>query len=301
MVEKNNEFQKYFIAGQQALNDQDWLRANEQLEKAYILEQTDAVLLMLVTSLEQSEQYQQAWGLIRTNESLFKTSETQAYLYVEIALANQMYLAAWEFAVTTTWAEELVNKVQFQENKDQVELSQTIKNRARHFFNLSDVNLAEQAERLQTAEMLPRNYYLQGAKTLLVDPFLPAITRSTLVDRLRRLKVSEELEFLWLDQQYKKMIPSQLESLEEIPFWKKLTKALQNGIYQDDPVILEGLERQIYLEMTLSYPHFPTFYLDADAWIQTEMLGLHTLIDQKETPEQEKYHRLLLNEQAKLI
>lgn len=301
MTSEDNEFKKYFTVGKQALHEHDWHKANDQLEKAYILDQTDEVLLMLVASLNQSEQYQQAWGLIQSNETLFKVSEKQANLYVKIALANQLYLSAWEFAMSTAWAEALIKQIKFQENKDQIELSQTIKNRARHFFNLSDVDLSEQANRLQVAEMLPRNYYIQGAKSLLIDPFLPTITRSTLIDRLRRLEVSDELEFLWIDQQYKKIVPSQLKPLELVPIWQKLTSTLQNGVYQDDPVILEGLEKQLYLEMTLSYPYFPNFILDTNAWIQAEILDLQTIVEKKETNEQAKYHQLLLNEITKLI
>lgn len=296
-----NAFEKFFQAGQDAYAEKDWLTANEQLENAYILEQSDQLLLLLVDSLAQSEQFQQAWDLIQNHNQLYQITVDRANLYLKIALANQMYLAAWEFALNSPWTDRLVDQIKLKERQDQVELAQTIKNRGRHFFNLSDVELPEQAQRLQMAEMLPRHYFISGAKTLLVDPFLPAISRATLADRLRRLQVSDEIDFLWIDQKIKKIVPNQLLAIEDSFFWKKIKTVLENGAIHDDPVILEGLEKQLYLEMTVSYPHYPKFNLDANAWIQTELGNVQFDQVRPESDLQARYHQQLLNELMNLM
>jgi len=265
--EEQTKFNQLVQRAHEAFENDEISKTLDALEAAYDMDQT-AELNQFVTKVLLSDGQNQ---LAHTIADEFVDSYTQtrdlAEQYLELALRNKHYLIAREFALATKWNADLEPKIIEQEELDRQEFTQTIQTTARHFYHLSEGDLGQQQERLTAAEHLPLREYLVGAKFTLVDPFLLPITRATVLDRLRRLKLDEQLKMLWFDGSEIKVNPSKLVALDETPIFKQMMSILEENEMKIDSTTIQALEAGLRLHLLIAYPKLEDVVKDPQTWV----------------------------------
>ncbi len=267
--EEEERFTSLVAKGQAAFEEQSYGPALDALDEAYDLKQTPAINQMLTRVLLADGQYKTAQLFAdEFIDSYLATNET-AQLYVMVALHNQQFLAAREFIMWLPEAQraDLMAQVVTAEMTARQTQQATITTIARHFYHLSDGDAISQRERLIAADKLPLDEYLVGARFVLLDPFLTAISRVSVLDRLRRLRVTQSVDMVWLDGGTLTVIPGQLESIENMVQYQAIVTELQSYERSVGPAMLHGLAEQVRLMLMIAYPVLERVAIEPKSWV----------------------------------
>ncbi|AWF95952.1 hypothetical protein [Weissella cibaria] len=267
--EEEERFTSLVAKGQAAFEEQSYGPALDALDEAYDLKQTPAINQMLTRVLLADGQYKTAQLFAdEFIDSYLATNET-AQLYVTVALHNQQFLAAREFILwlPETQRADLMAQVVTAEMTARQTQQATITTIARHFYHLSDGDAISQRERLIAADKLPLDEYLVGARFVLLDPFLTAISRVSVLDRLRRLRVTQSVDMVWLDGGTLTVVPAQLESIENMVRYQAIVTELQSYERTVGPDMLHGLAEQVRLMLMIAYPVLERVAIEPKSWV----------------------------------
>ncbi|MDY2520577.1 hypothetical protein [Weissella cibaria] len=267
--EEEERFTSLVAKGQAAFEEQSYGPALDALDEAYDLKQTPAINQMLTRVLLADGQYKTAQLFAdEFIDSYLATNET-AQLYVTVALHNQQFLAAREFIMwlPETQRADLMAQVVTAEMTARQTQQATITTIARHFYHLSDGDAISQRERLIAADKLPLDEYLVGARFVLLDPFSTAISRVSVLDRLRRLRVTQSVDMVWLDGGTLTVIPAQLESIENMVQYQAIVTELQSYERSVGPAMIHGLAEQVRLMLMIAYPVLERVAIEPKSWV----------------------------------
>lgn len=267
--EEEERFTSLVAKGQAAFEEQSYGPALDALDEAYDLKQTPAINQMLTRVLLADGQYKTAQLFAdEFIDSYLATNET-AQLYVTVALHNQQFLAAREFIMWLPEAQraDLMAQVVTAEMTARQTQQATITTIARHFYHLSDGDAISQRERLIAADKLPLDEYLVGARFVLLDPFLTAISRVSVLDRLRRLRVTQSVDMVWLDGGKLTVVPAQLESIENMVRYQAIVTELQSYERTVGPAMVHGLAEQVRLMLMIAYPVLERVAIEPKSWV----------------------------------
>ncbi|KIU20517.1 hypothetical protein [Weissella cibaria] len=267
--EEEERFTSLVAKGQAAFEEQSYGPALDALDEAYDLKQTPAINQMLTRVLLADGQYKTAQLFAdEFIDSYLATNET-AQLYVTVALHNQQFLAAREFIMWLPEAQraDLMAQVVTAEMTARQTQQATITTIARHFYHLSDGDAISQRERLIAADKLPLDEYLVGARFVLLDPFLTAISRVSVLDRLRRLRVTQSVDMVWLDGGTLTVVPAQLESIENMVRYQAIVTELQSYERTVGPAMVHGLAEQVRLMLMIAYPVLERVAIEPKSWV----------------------------------
>lgn len=265
----NEQYTSLVAEAKEELNRDLASRALDTLKSAYQLQQTEEVNHLLVTTLVAQGQYQEAQTIADEYLSSYAKDEQSARIYLDLSLHNHYFLNAWEFL---TWLTEGVQKklqpeVVDAENFYRLNQEKTIRTIARQFYHLSDGNTVEQQKRLLAANKLPLNDYLIGAKFVLRDPFLSQISRTAVLDQLRRLRNNESVEFLDLDGYTQTYIPASLTALNQNKIYNNILNELDKYAKTLGADMVHGLSEQVHLLLMIAYPELSTVVQDVTSWV----------------------------------
>ncbi|MCM0582356.1 hypothetical protein H9L19_01065 [Weissella diestrammenae] len=295
---ESDEYQKIVDKAQLAVEQQEIGRALELLNQAYEMQQTPTLNHLLTQILLSDGQNQLAHTLADEFIDSYTEKKVLAEQYVEIALKNHHYLIAREFALATKWQLALCEKINQQEQADRELYAQTLQTTAKHFYHLSDGDLIQQQTRLTAAEHLPLADYVTGARFVLVDPFLTPITRVTVLDRLRRLQVDQEVKMLWFDGSELIVVPKSLLAIEEMPIYQQLMAILDTNDMQVDGATLAAIKAGLRLNMLVAYPQLNQVVQSPTDWIKAMLAEAkgETLSNESTAQRQirQKLHQIIL-------
>ncbi|WP_134644096.1 hypothetical protein [Weissella cibaria] len=266
---EEERFASLVVTGQAAFDEHSYGPALDALDEAYDLNQTPAINQLLTRVLLADGQYKTAQLFAdEFIDSYLATAET-AQLYVTVALHNQQFLAAREFIMwlPETQRADLMTKVVTAEMTTRQTQQATITTIARHFYHLSDGDAISQRERLIAADKLPLDEYLVGARFVLLDPFLTSISRVSVLDRLRRLRVAQSVDMVWLDEETLTVVPAQLESIENMARYQDIVTELQSYEQTVGPAMIHGLVEQVRLMLMIAYPVLEKVAIEPKSWV----------------------------------
>lgn len=290
------EYQQAIQAGQLAYQNEEWQVAIDTLEPVFTQKPTRQIQKILGASFVQLEDFVNAWTYLQYAPQVYQDSLEHAQFYLTVALKNTYFLVAREFALATAWNATLIAQIVAAEQTFRNSEAKLLKTQARQFYHLSNYSLGEQNEILQQAEHLPLHEYVAGAQFLLIDSFLSAVTRNTVLNRLRELAVHKQLAFRWLDGRQLQIWPDTLPTVEALPIYQTLTQELDQLENIQDPLVSQMLQEQLRLEMFLTYPFSPLTAVDSQSWFDSELAVLHQSTGEVESPAQSEYHELLLKQ-----
>lgn len=267
--EEEERFASLVVKGQAAFDEHSYGPALDALDEAYDLNQTPAINQLLMRVLFADGQYKTAQLFADESiDSYLATAET-AQLYVTVTLHNQQFLAAHEFIMwlPETQRADLMAKVVTAEMTTRQTQQATITTIARHFYHLSDGDAISQRERLIAADKLPLDEYLVGTRFVLLDPFLTPISRVSVLDRLRRLRVAQSVDMVWLDGDTLTVVPAQLESIENMARYQDILTELQSYEQTVGPAMIHSLVEQVRLMLMIAYPVLEKVAIEPKSWV----------------------------------
>ncbi|MDR3190183.1 MAG: hypothetical protein LBT80_03135 [Lactobacillaceae bacterium] len=267
------------------------------LEEAYNMHQEPELNHFVTAVLLDDGQNQLAQQIADEFVDSYANDRQLAEQYLAIAFNNRNYLQAREFALSTRWSDEFTTIIGYEEHQGKIELGETIQTIARHFWHLSDQDVATQQARIDEAEHLPLADYLKGAKFVLRDPFLHPIVRVTVLNRLRRLQVNEPIIMHWLRDTEITVNPSELVEFEEQPAFQAILQILNEHANNSDVAVNEAVLAGLRLTLLQTYPLVDKVVTDPASWVQATIAEVSGDTDIDE-PNQQREWRLELQKLA---
>lgn len=267
------EFNQQETKARQFFADGRIIDALDVLDDLYNERQTFALNQFVTEVLIADGQFQLAEMIM--DEFVDEYLETKPEAYMAVLMHNRHFLKAREFSLETAVSAALLSEIETAEAAYAEDMRETIQTIQRHFYHLSNEDVAQQAHRLEEAEKLPYEAYVHGAQYLLVDPYIHPITRATIIDRLRRLAVNQPVKSDWLQDQQITFFPAKLVAIDDTVEFKDIKQALEK--YQNfDDQQLETLLATVRLALMVAYPALDRVVKDPDQWAQAvlaEMVG----------------------------
>lgn len=301
--EQTQRYELLLAKGTEAYENHAFGPALDAFDEAYDLQQTPELNQLITRVLLADGQFKTAQLFADEFIDSYLESAELAELYVTVALKNQQFIAAREFV---TWvapdvANALVSDIETAEETFRTEQKATLNTIARQFYHLSDGDAINQKERLIAADKLPLCEYLVGARFALVDPFLPAIARVTVLDKLRRLKVTESVEMTWLDETTMTLVPNELQSLDEMALFQTIVSTLSGYEHEIGSATVHALVEQARLMLMIAYPAIDRVVENPRAWaagLMAEAMGENAPV---EPVEQQSWRAKLGQEMMSLL
>ncbi|GAK31272.1 TPR repeat-containing protein [Weissella oryzae SG25] len=218
----------------------------------------------LVVALLNADLYTDALSYANEQPEAYITGENQQ-IYLNLLLHEANFVLAREFVLALPANQALMELVLAAEGDYELNFPQTLKQVSRAFYHLSEYALPEQNRRLQAALKLPFKDFVLGAKFNLLDPFGSQITRTSLLDHLRKLAVTSPIKFLWLDQKEHEIVPARLIEMEQ----ETISQAIEVEIAAlNDPLLSDNLKQvNQYLLINL-YPYAKEVITDVQQWVR---------------------------------
>lgn len=262
----NSDQQMQFEKAQQALDQHQYSEAARLLEE--LNSEVDQFIInhSLVKALYETEQYTQAWAMVKENFADYQQSPELTTLAVQVAIANQQMINARKLAVTSRNQASLLSEIERAEEKMRQTLHQSLQTNQRRFIHLGDQSFNGQQERFQAAEKLPLTEYVQATRYLVRDPFVRPLIRASILQNLQQLQVRGAITIYWIDDQEYQINLDQLKPIDEYPVVQEIHQLLLDRYGQSDPVTLQTYLQEFYLQLTLLYPRIEETIVDGQAW-----------------------------------
>lgn len=262
------------LQAQQALDQENWLEALSVYEELYQIEQSADVNRQLVNLTVRLEQFQLGEQYLLDNVDAYLDNKDDIDNLILIFMRNQNYIMCREIINRINnlslyqYANDLVTK---EEEKARQILSGTFKTRMREFKYLGLHKFAQQYQGYQTGLQLPLKEHVAIARTLLIDEDVSELVRITILASFVSLKITGEVDFLWLDQKlYTRDLTDTVPSLAT-----KTAFVIQDTLYDEledsDPVTLVALEQNIILRIRASFPFIDEVITDPVNWTKYQI------------------------------
>lgn len=242
-------------SGNLAFEAGDFQAAVDLFEEAYQLEQTLDLNHALVKSLDQSEQYAQAYRIATELPwHAYESRETQE-LFINVALHAEQPIAARKMLARYVGnPDDMLQGINQVEQQLRVEQSVKVKTLTREFYHLGEASLVAQQQRLQEYDQLPLDEYVFGAKGVLMDPFAHALTRATVFASLQALQYEHAIDMLNVLGETETIVPAKVKKLEKMTSYQTIQKEFIEQETQMDPIMWQGLVQQNQLMLQIMYP-----------------------------------------------
>lgn len=252
-------FQRFVQLGREASQKQQWTEAIDYLQAAYELKQTFAVNVLLVTALLADEQYQQAATLAQEQASAYLDSQDAGRLYLTALCKTHDFIGIRKLChlqpgkqAPTFWAQQLT-LVEQAEKLYRQQATQQIKELQKALYQLSAVPIYEQLNLAKRAQQLPQTEFVLASRRLLTDLYVHPLLRANFLDELRQLGINTAVEYLWLDETIKTVVPAELKAITEVDSIQALQKQLFTQLAAD-PVLTQTISGELALHAAYLYP-----------------------------------------------
>ena len=275
------------------MKQENWHDAAETLTELYDSLSTFEVNYRLVTSLFMDEQYQLASSYADDFLLNYLEEESDFRMVVALAIQNQSFVYAQQLAML--WddldtQQKVSQEIRDAEAKAVETMSTTFQTISRQFYHLSDYSIIEQRDRYESARHLPVSQFVIGAKYLLVDPYATPIIRATLLEDLQKLRVSESIQYRWLDDELYTIKLSELPLLTNSKIFEDIADFLDEKLGNEDPIAMDMLAQQVRFELTLLYPRVEEVVTDPEGWVEASIDRYYEHKNITETALQKKWH-----------
>lgn len=276
-----------------AMQVENWHEAADLLAELYEEIGTWDLNYRLVTALFMDEQYQLAENYSDDFLEDYFQSDDTFRLILQLAVYNQQFIYARQLIYSVadkTQQAKWLAEVSLAEEQAEETMVTTLKTVARQFYHMSDYGFEEQRQRYEAGRRLPLDLFVNGAKFLLVDPFTLPVIRASLLEDLQKLKIDEQVDYRWIDEEIYAVNPTQLPALVDNPIFLAIGDKIQQALAQTDPIALEMLLQDARLQLALAHPQIERVVQNVDAWVDAALDLYYGRQTTHEPAEQAAYH-----------
>ncbi|WP_423189502.1 hypothetical protein ACO1PF_00885 [Alkalibacterium sp. f15] len=260
-IEFPKNFNMYMTQVMSCLREGNVEKAIIQMKKAYAIKEEESLNILLVSSLLQMGQYQEALEMANEKSYFYESDEKRLLIYVEILIENNQFLQAEKhikdslsssaIKYNDSWSrlqEKLdQSKRQQDENKRKAE-EKTVK----ELYSLASLNTMEQFAKIEDIYTLPNEKLEEVAPHVFVNPYVHPLVRGTLFSLLAERGIDKKYSYLWFDET-EEINPGDITAIEDNPTVNELTNILNDKLMQN-PSLYQLVKNEIDTLFLMLYP-----------------------------------------------
>lgn len=260
-IEFPKNFNMYMSQVMEHLRKGNVVEAIDYMKKAYTIKDEDSLNVLLVSSLLQAGEYEEALRLADEKNDFYTSDEKRLLIYVEVLLENNQMLQAEKHIkeqldnqavkYADSWNRldsQLAEIKRVQEENKRKEEDRIVK----QLFSLASLNTLEQFAAMKNVYTLPNAKLKQLAPQLLVNPYVHPLVRATLFSLLAERGVDGSYPYLWFGE-VKEATPSETYPLEQHPTAKAIAADLNECLSQN-PSLYQLAENEVDTVLLMLYP-----------------------------------------------
>ncbi|GEK90927.1 hypothetical protein [Alkalibacterium kapii] len=260
-IEFPKNYTVYMAEVMNALQKGNIVTAIDYMKKAYRIKKEDSLNILLVSSLLQVGDNEEALLLADSKPDFYEADEKRLLIYVEVLIENNQILKAEKYIneqLTNTlakysesWirlADQLNELKELQEKNRQKEEEKLLRN----LFSLPSLNTLEQFSRMKDIYKLTNPHLIQLAEQLLVNPYIHPFNRATLFSLLTERGMDRQIKYLWFGES-KDINPINTLSIEESPTAARLFEEL-DAVLSKNPSLYQLAENELKTLLLMLYP-----------------------------------------------
>lgn len=246
-------------------------------KEAYAIRQEPSVNAMYVSALYQLEDYETAKEIADDKKELYENEESLYSLYTTLLIKNQLFVEAERIIQKKTAQHNLSTStkemwkatkiaLEHEKNKQQQEKKKHNQELLKEILAMGDKSFEHQAALVKDMKEMDKEWYALGARSILRNPFVNEIVKSTVLEILIDHQVDEEFELYWFEQR-RLVTPAKLTSLEDERVVEAVIEGLKEKFEDDNPSLYHALLQEMNLYFLLLHPYIEEVITDADEWI----------------------------------
>ncbi|MBM6613936.1 hydrolase [Desemzia sp. RIT804] len=267
------------------------VEACQFFKEAYAIHQEPSVNAMYVSALYQLEDYEQAKEIADDKKKLYENDESLYNLYTTILIKNHLFIEAERIIQKkmaqqslTASTKEMWNAtshaLEYEKNKQKQEKKKYNQELLKEILAMGDKSFEHQAALVKDMKELDKEWYALGARSILRNPFVNEIVKSTVLEILIGHQTDEEFELYWFSQR-RFITPTKLTSLEDEKVVKYIIKVLKEQFEDENPSLYHALLQEMNLYFLLLHPYIEEVITDADEWLSISFKRYDTLFSHK--------------------
>lgn len=259
---------KYFNSGKMR-------EATEYFKSAYSLKQDRKLNTFYVTALYQIGEYTEAKKIAEDKIDFYKSEERLYTFYTSILIKCHYFIQADSIIkkklkeTNNTQSQELWKTLELdsENEKKKVRQDEEKKNSAilKNALSMSNQPFEQQLHYMKDAEQLPMSLFIKAARSLLSNPYVNEIVKTSCLERLVLEKVEESFSFGWFGEQ-REVIPSGILPLKKMRVVQKVSEGLTE-IENDNPTLYQSVVQEASIHFILLYPYIDEVIVSPSIWI----------------------------------
>lgn len=271
-----NNIQLLMHQAAQAEQSGNWQQAVTFYQQAYAQSASLLINQHLVRALLQLHDYEQAARLIDEYHDDYLQHADLTTLYLTTLTHQHKYTLCWcvyyqlPHPLPTQYQLIKTSEATYQTNH--AAAVQQLQKQLMHITALP--SLLSQLQLLQQADYLPRAAFITMAQFVLRDPFLSALLRGYLLDKLQQLRCQATVVYLFFGEE-KQVIPYQLPPMNASVKQQQIQQLLTEKLSIDQPQLLNTFTAQLQLDAATLYPCADQLITDPQLWAYGYYQWLH--------------------------
>lgn len=246
-------------------------------KEAYAIHQEASVNAMYVSALYQLEDYETAKEIADDKKNLYENDESLYSLYTTILIKNHLFVEA-ERIIQKKMAQQkpiastkdiwiaTKNLLEQEKNKQKQEKKKHNQELLKAVMAMGDKPFEYQATLVKEMQEMDKEWFMLGARSILRNPFINEIVKSTVLEILIDHRVEEEFELYWFSQR-RFITPTQMTSLEEEKTVNYIIEVLKEKFEDDNPSLHQALLQEMNLYFLLLHPYIEEVITNPDKWL----------------------------------
>lgn len=260
-IEFPKNYGTYMHHAMRALQSGNHGEAISHMRKAYAIKDENSLNVLLVSSLFQNGQLEEALGLAEEKQDFYTKNEKRHLVFAELLIQNRQLLKAQKHIDSKLrdpkhlyydkWI-RLQDSLDMMKEKIESEQLQQENERTRKLFALASVMPEEQLNIVREAESMRTENLIKAAPSVFQNPYVHPVARSSFLSLLTDRKVKEEFPYSWFDQT-RRVRPSDVRPLEMDPLVKALFKEAEIA-FEQNPSLLTFIQSELNMYLILLFP-----------------------------------------------
>lgn len=269
-------YQAFLKKAMQQFQEGHLEEACQLFQTAYSIKKEPMVNTMYVSALYQLGDYQQAKEIADDNKELYQKDEDLYGFYTSLLIKNQLFVEAERIIqkhllhqeqqeVNPVWetAQLELEKERYRVEKEkEIRAQELVKN----IFAMGGKTFDYQSSLVKQMGELNGELYSLSAKSILSNPFVNEIVKSTVLEGLINQNRREEFDLFWFKEK-RVVIPAQLTSIEANQTVKQLMTLLREQYEDVNPSLYQMLMQEINLQFLLLHPYIDEIITDVNTWL----------------------------------
>lgn len=264
-IEFPNNFNGFLNIGKHAFEQEHYVEALANFEAAYELDSNFELNTYLVRALMEMGQPERALTVAREFVPMYLADGRWTALYVNVLLATKHYLKAEKVVANLAETGSPLNKdimdlFNAAKRVYQSTESRNIRQKSEQLLALGDLPPFEQMQRIPVIEGLTRDELVPAAQQLLVDQRVTLMIRTSLLENLAQLKITEPLHFLTVKDETITVVPADCGTI----YGSEKVQRVLNGVAEDMEKNQPSMAKMVLKTARL---HLGCLYPQADRWL----------------------------------